>query len=296
MLLPRLSWKTLPTDLLHLCTQFTSTITRKSQRGQGPECHTSVSCSQDLTEHIKANTKTAENYRVCPDCPILLQTCNLDGHRLRHHSGNEKFTCTEDPGCLWGGSTKDELAHHRRKYHGKAAPNGDAVSQTPYGNEPTDNPPPSLASSSLDLHPPVDGMKRPTAEPIVSPKALFDGQAQGVTRDEDVGYVWTSSRTGFKHGDPCYSPEAIQLFPADNAGPLHEGLDDISSLGGGALDGADTSEVPVIHADPLALMEEAMAAMNTINMLVSAEAPVRSYYDTAHPTHPKPSSWDDPNL
>ncbi|KAK0234105.1 hypothetical protein IW262DRAFT_1477495 [Armillaria fumosa] len=297
MLLPRLSWKTLPAHLLHLCTQFSSTITRRSQRWECPECHTSVSCHQDLTEHMKMHAPTAENCRVCPDCPVLLQTCNLDSHRLGHHTGNEKFKCTEDPDCLWGGSTEDGLAHHRRKYHGKAAPNGDGVSKTPYESEPTDNLPPSLASSSRDFNPPVNDTKTPTAEPIVSPEAPFDGQAQVVTRDDDVEKFWTSSGTGFKLGDPCYSLEAKQLFPAaSSAGPLDGGLDDISSLGGGALDGADTGEVPVIHTDPLVLMEEAMAAMNTINMLVSAEAPARYYYDTAHHAHPRPPSWDGPNL
>ncbi|PBK76250.1 hypothetical protein ARMSODRAFT_1078442, partial [Armillaria solidipes] len=98
MLLPSLSWKTLPTDLRHLYSQFSSTVARRSQRWQCPDCHTSVSCRQDLTKRMKIHGKAAENYRVCPDCPVLLpQTCNLDGHRLRHHSGSEKYKCTEDP-------------------------------------------------------------------------------------------------------------------------------------------------------------------------------------------------------
>ncbi|KAK0479751.1 hypothetical protein IW261DRAFT_1478946 [Armillaria novae-zelandiae] len=290
MLLPRLSWKTLPVDFLHLCTQFSSTVARKS--GQCPECHTSVSCHQDLAEHTKTHTKTAENYRVCPDCPVLLQTCNLDGHRLRHHSGNEKFKCTEDPGCVWGGSTKDRLTHHRRKYHGKAVPNGDGIpNETPYESEPTVNRPLSLASSSRDIDPPVDGTKTLMAKPIVCPEAPFDGQAQVVTRDDDVESFWSSFGAGFKHGNPCYPPKAKQLFPAASAGPLDEGLENVLSIRG-ALDGVDTGEVPGIYTDPLALMEEAMAAMNAINLLVSAEAPARSYYDAG----PRPSSLIGPNL
>ncbi|KAK0224705.1 hypothetical protein EDD85DRAFT_1027810 [Armillaria nabsnona] len=268
MLLPHLSWKTLPADLLHVCTQFSSTVARRNQRWQCPDCRTSVSCHQDLTEHMKIHAKTAENYHVCPDCPVLLpQTCNLDGHRLRHHSGNEKFKCTEDPDCVWGGSTEDGLAHHRRKYHGKVAPHGDGISnETPYENEPPPNPLPSSASSSRDLSATVDGMKTLTDNSIVSPEAPIEGQAQDVTRDEDVEYFWTSPGTGFKHGDPCYSPEAKQLFPAASAGPLDEGLGDIPSLGG-ALNGVDTGEVPVINTSPLGLMDDAMAAMNAVNML-----------------------------
>ncbi|PBK93658.1 hypothetical protein ARMGADRAFT_1165102 [Armillaria gallica] len=296
MLLPHLSWKTLPADLLHLCTQFSSAVARRNQRWQCPDCHTSVSCHQDLTEHMKIHAKTAENYRVCPDCPVLLpQTCNLDGHRLRHHSGNEKFKCTEDPDCVWGGSTEDGLAHHRRKYHGKVTPNGDGISNTtPYENEPPLNPLPPSASSSRDLNAPVDGTKTLTDKPIVSPAAPIDGQAQDVTRNEDIEYFWTSPGTGFKHGDPCYSPEAKQLFPAASAGPLDEGLGDIPSLGG-ALNGVDTGEVPVINTGPLGLMDDAMAAMNTVNMLVSAEAPSGSYHDTAPRAHPRNSSPDGPN-
>ncbi len=80
----------------------------------------------------------------------------------------------------------------------------------------------------------------------------MDGQAQVVTRDEDVEYFWTSPGTGFKHGDPCYSPEAKQLFPAASAGPLDEGLGDIPSLGG-ALNGVDTGEVTSRSSTPVPL-------------------------------------------
>ncbi|PBK93666.1 hypothetical protein ARMGADRAFT_1079958 [Armillaria gallica] len=188
-------------------------------------------------------------------------------------SGNEKFKCTEDPDCLWGGSTEDGLAHHRRKYHGgKVARNGDGIpSGTPYESEPTVDPSPSSALSPHD-NSLVDGTKTLTDKPIVSPEAPFDGQAQVVTRDEDVEYFWTSPRTGFKHGDPCYSPEAKQLFPAASAGPLDEGHGDIPSLGG-ALNGVDTGQVPFVNTSPLGLMEDAMAAMNAVNMLVPIEAP-----------------------
>ncbi|KAK0434802.1 hypothetical protein EV421DRAFT_1276503 [Armillaria borealis] len=206
----------------------------------------------------------------------------------------------EDPNCVWGGSTEDGLAHHRRKYHGKVAPNGDGISnETPYENESPVNPPPSSASSSSssshDLNVPVDGTKTLTDKSIVSPAAPFDGQAQVVARNEDVEFFWTSPGTGFKHGDLCYSPEAKQLFPAASAGPLDEGLGDIPSLGG-ALDGVDTGEVPVINTGPLGLMEDAMAAMNAINMLVLAEAPSGSYHGTAPCAHPRNSSPDGPNF
>ncbi len=202
----------------------------------------------------------------------------------------------EDPDCVWGGSTEDGLAHHRRKYHGKVTPNGDGISnETPYENEPPLNPLPSSASSSRDLNAPVDGTKTLTDKPIVSPVAPIDGQAQDVTRDEDVEYFWTSPGTGFKHGDPCYSPEAKQLFPAASAGPLDEGLGDIPSLGG-ALDGVDTGEIPVVNTGPLGLMDDAMAAMNAVNMLVTAEAPSGSYHDTTPRAHPRNSSPDGPNF
>ncbi|KAK0185130.1 hypothetical protein F5146DRAFT_1228075 [Armillaria mellea] len=238
MLLSHISFKTLPANLLHFWTRFSSTIARRNQRWECSDCHMNMSCHQDLTEHMKIHAKTAENYRVCPDCPVLLpQACNLDGHRLRHHSGNEKFKCTEDPDWVWGGRTEDGLAHHRRKYHGKATPSGDGISsKTPSENEPTVNPPPSSGSLSHDLNAPVDATNILTDEPIVSPAAPIDGQAHVVTRDEDVEFVWTSPGTGSKHGDPCYSPKAKQLFPAASSGTLHEGLDDIPSLGD-ALDG-----------------------------------------------------------
>ncbi len=168
-------------------------------------------------------------------------------------SGNEKYKCTEDPDCVWGGSTEDGLAHHRRKYHGKVTPNGDGISnETPYENEPPLNPLPSSASSSRDLNAPVDGTKTLTDKPIVSPEAPIDGQAQDVTRDLDVVYFWTSPRTGFKHGNLSYSPEAKQLFPAASAGPLDEGLGDIPSLGG-ALNGVDTGEVTSRSSTPVPL-------------------------------------------
>ncbi|KAK0479711.1 hypothetical protein IW261DRAFT_1593674 [Armillaria novae-zelandiae] len=295
MFLSHLSWKTLSADLLHLCTQFSPTISRRSQRWQCPECHTNASCHRDLAEHMKIHAKTAENYRVCPDCPVLLpQTCNLDDHRHRHHSGNEKYKCTEDPDCVWGGSTEDGLAHHRRKYHGKAAPNGDGIfNATPYESEPTVNPPPLLASSSDDLNSPVDATKKLTAGPFVSREAP-DGQAQVVTRDEDVGFLLTSPGTSSKQDDPCYSPEAKQLIHASSPGVFDGDLDEIPSLGG-ALDGFDI-EVAHIKVGPLGLMDDAMAAMNAINLLVSAEAPTGSYYGMAPRAHPRNSSPDGPNF
>ncbi|KAK0185120.1 hypothetical protein F5146DRAFT_1071495 [Armillaria mellea] len=293
MLLSHLSFKTLPANLLHFWTRFSSTIARRSKRWECPDCHMNMSCHQDLTEHMKIHAKTAENYRVCPDCPVLLpQACNLDGHRLRHHSGDEKFKCTEDPDCVWGGSTEDGLAHHRRKYHSKAPPSEDGISnKTPSESEPTVEPPPSSASLLQDLNVPADVAKTHTDKPIVSPATPFNDQAQVATRDRDgdgdgdVGFFSTSPGTGSKHGDPCYSPGAKQLFHA---------VDDIPSLGG-TLIGMDTGEVALIN-DPLGLMEDAMNAMNAINLFVSGEAPARSYYGTTHHTYARPSSWDGPNF
>ncbi|KAK0501001.1 hypothetical protein EDD18DRAFT_1146885 [Armillaria luteobubalina] len=286
MFLSHLSWKTLPANLLHLCTRFSSTIARRGQRWECSECHTGASRHEDLTEHMKIHAKTAENHRVCPDCPVLLpQTCDLDGHRLRHHSGDEKFKCTEDPDCLWGGSTEDGLAHHRRKYHGKAAPNGDGISSaTPYESEPTDNPPPSLELSSRDLNPPVDGTKTLTAQTIVFPEAP-DGQAQVVTMDEDVRLPLASPGTGSKQDNPYYSSRARLLSSASSTG-LDKDLDNIPSLGG-RLDGVDTSEIALLKTGPLGLMDDAMAAMNTINLLVSAQAPAGSHHGMAHRAHPR---------
>ena len=58
----------------------------------------------------------------------------------------------------------------------------------------------------------------------------------------------------------------------------------------------DTGEVLVVNTGPLGLMDDAMAAMNAVNMLVTAEAPSGSYHDTTPRAHPRNSSPDDPKF
>ncbi len=266
MLLPHLSWKTLPADLLHVCTQFSSTITRRSQRWQCPDCHTSVSSRQDLTKHMKIHGKAAEKSAACilllhaclslrqlsrlSDCPVLLpQTCNLDGHRLRHQCVHYSIlSCSESDTVFSALVTKSSNAWRIRTAFGAGVLRTGSPTigenttarlhltkmafptRTPYEGEPPVDPPPSSASSSRDLNAPSRWHENAHGQIYRSPGGPNRGQAQVVTRDEDVEYFWTSPGTGFKHGDPCYSPEAKQLFPAASAGPLDEGLGDIPSL------------------------------------------------------------------
>ncbi|KAK0209180.1 hypothetical protein DFS33DRAFT_1308132 [Desarmillaria ectypa] len=305
MLFPHLSLKTLSTDLLHLCSQFSSTFARGNQRWQGPDCTATASRRQDLNRHTEIHAKAAENYHVCPDCPvILLQKSNLDAHRLRHHSGNEKYKCIDSPDCIWGGSTQEALTKHRRKYHGNIPPYGDSTSNgTPYESEPTADPSPS--SWPYDFDTPSNGpnpgetfTNQTIASTFINGVTPFDGPAQVAPRD-DEDLFWTSSATGFQHGDPRYSPEAKQLFPAAGAGPLDDGLGSIPSLRGN-MEGFG---LPFINTDPLGLMADAMAGMNAFNRLVPADAPAGPCYeelpiDTVMAPHayPRTPSWDGTDL
>ncbi|KAK0465998.1 uncharacterized protein EV420DRAFT_805677 [Desarmillaria tabescens] len=302
MLFPHISWKTLPADLLHLCSQLSSTVARGNQRWQCPDCATTASGREDLNKHMKIHAKAAENYLVCSDCPVvLLQESNLDGHKLRHHSGNEKYKCKDSPDCIWGGSTQDALTAHRRKYHGKISPYGDSVSNgTSCENEPTVDPLPSswpynFDTPANDPTPDEAFMDRSTASASSNGVTPSDGPTQVTPRDED-NFFWTSPAPGFQHGDLRYSPEAKQLYPAANAGPLDDGLNSIPPPGR-KLEGFGIGTGPFINTDPLRLMTDAMAGMNALNRLVPAEAPVGLCFeelpiDTTSHTFLTSSSWD----
>ncbi|KAK0466008.1 uncharacterized protein EV420DRAFT_1509285 [Desarmillaria tabescens] len=302
MLFPHISWKTLPADLLHLCSQFSSAVSRGNQRWQCPDCTKTVSGRQDLNKHMKIHAKAAENYLVCSDCPVvLLQEGHLDGHRLRHHSGNEKYKCKDSPDCIWGGSTEDALTAHRRKYHGKISPYRDSVSiGTCCENEPTVDPSPSPWTNDFDT--PANSsthgemfMDRSTASASSNGVTPFDGPTQVTPRKEEI-FFWTSPAPGFQRGDPRYSPEAKQLYPAASAGPLDDGLDSISPLGG-KLEEFGTGTGPFINTDPLRLMADAMEGMNALNRLVPAEAPAGPRFkelpiDRTFHVFPTSSSWN----
>ncbi|KAG7451920.1 uncharacterized protein BT62DRAFT_271350 [Guyanagaster necrorhizus] len=294
MLSPHFSFRTLPTDVLHLCSRLFSTVARGTQRWQCPDCTVMVSRRQDLDRHMKIHSKAAENHGVCPDSPVIpLQKSNLDTHRLRHHSGNEEYKCMDATDCTWGASTQDALTRHRRKHQATIPPCGDSISNgTPFEIEPTADPSPSSWLNHVNA--PADGTD-PSGTFVDSGASPFDGPSRVTPGNED-DYFWTSPETGFQHGNTRYSPEAKQLYPAASAGPS---LDDdeivpIPSLGGN-LEEVGISLVPLINSDPFGLIADAMASMNAFNMLVPAEAPTGPYY--AHDPDPHASSsWDGPDF